>query len=321
MGSKYEEEDLSKVRPISIAGRNSKINVDALVDPDMVPCSEHDRSMGRLSDMIPDVLAGSAIKRVAASLIEAKKAKRPIIWLLGAHVIKCGLSLYLRSLMREGFITSIAAAGAALIHDSELSFYGKTSEDVAAELSSGRFGMSKETSERFVDMLNYADGSGMGLGEGAGSYIIDSGAPYGNVSIFAGAFDKSIPATVHIAFGTDIVHQHPSFPARIAGELTMKDFRIFTKVVGEAFDRGVIIVFGSAVIMPEVFLKAVSINYNLDRTPKGITVAAFDMSHQYRVSENILRRPFPEGTQSYSITGHHELMLPILYRLLKEERS
>ena len=159
----------------------------------------------------------------------------------------------------------------------------------------------------------------MGLGEAIGDYIVERAAPNERYSVFAAAARKGIPATVHVALGTDITHQHPGFPAGRVGELSMRDFRIMSALVGRLFDNGVVLVFGSAVVLPEVFLKAVSISYNLGRKPVGVTAANFDMLPQYRVKENVLTRPFKDGGKSYAFHGHHEIMLPLLYTLLREE--
>ncbi|UCG53473.1 MAG: hypothetical protein JSW58_07940, partial [Candidatus Latescibacterota bacterium] len=175
-----------------------------------------------------------------------------------------------------------------------------------------------ETASHFVAACQYAGNEKLGLGEGVGAYVERSKAPHAKYSIFGGACRSGVPATVHVAFGTDITHQHPSFPASLVGELTMKDFRILSRTVGRLFDGGVVIVFGSAVVLPEVFLKAVSIGYNLGRTPRGVTAANFDMLPQYRVKENVLDRPFKNSGESYSFHGHHEIMLPLVYTLLQK---
>jgi len=315
MPGKYKEADLSKVHPISISDRESKVSLRHFIDPEKASAGSPDFLSG-LREMFPDVLAGSSIKQLVKTLHRAREEKREILWLIGAHVIKCGLSLYLNSLMKRGFITAIAATGSSTIHDMELAFFGETSEDVARELPLGRFGMSEETSAHYNAACSLAGSEDLGLGEGIGRYIEQSNAPNTAYSIFANAYRESIPATVHVAFGTDIAHQHPAFPAALVGDRTMKDFRIFTRAVGNLFEKGVVIVFGSAVILPEVFLKSVAINTNIGRKPDGVTTAGFDMLSQYRVRENILTRPFQNCGESYSFIGHHEIMLPLLYSLL-----
>jgi hypothetical protein len=311
--SKYREEDLNKIKPIPVSGRDSKVRVDQFVDPKTAAVD----GVGFV-DRFPRILKGEELRRVVTALRAARDGKREILWLIGAHVLKCGLSLYINALMEQGYITALATTGSATVHDLELSFFGKTSEDVGVELPKGRFGMSKETADRFAAACHHAGQNDMGLGEGLGDYIVKESAPHARHSVFAAASRSSVPATVHVALGTDITHQHPSFPAALAGELSMRDFRILCATIGRLFDNGVVLVFGSAVVLPEVFLKAVSIGYNIGRTPQGVTAANFDMLPQYRVRENILSRPFKGAGESYSFHGHHEIMLPLLYALLKE---
>lgn len=316
MTSRYDEEDLSKIRPVSIESRKSRIRVDRFVDPEGGP----DAGPGRLIERFPRILKGDDLHRLVETLRRARAEKREILWLMGAHVIKCGLSLYVNSLIREGYITAFSTTGSATIHDLEIAFYGHTSEDVAEELPAGRFGMSAETMARFESACARAGRDGLGMGEGFGAYVVESEANWARYSIFGAAARKGIPATVHVALGTDITHQHGSFPAALVGELSMRDFRILSATVGRLFDRGVVVVFGSAVVLPEVFLKAVSISYNLGRKPRDVTAASFDMIQQYRVRENILSRPFQNAGRSFAFQGHHEIMLPLLHELLMDGR-
>jgi hypothetical protein len=317
MASRYEEENLGKIRPVSIRGRDSKVHVGDFVDPDREP----DKGEGatRIIERFPRLLKGEEMRRVAQALRRARAEKREILWLIGAHVLKCGLSLYVNSLVRKGFVTALSTTGSAAIHDLELAFFGGTSEDVGTELPRGRFGMAGETASHFAAACEHARRGLLGLGEGIGEYIGESKTPHERYSVFCEAVRNRVPATVHVALGTDITHQHPGFPASLVGELSMKDFRILSAVVGRMFDEGVVIVFGSAVVLPEVFLKAVSVGYNLGRSPRGVTAASFDMLPQYRVRENILSRPFKGAGESFSFTGHHEIMLPLLYAVLMEE--
>ena len=317
MGNRFDEIDLSKVRPVSIEGRRSRVSLNDIVDPREALADADGAAAQSLLAAMPDMLAAQSLKSVVAALRRAREDGREIMWLIGAHTVKTGLSRYLSAFIEEGYITCLSSTGSSVIHDLELAFFGKTSEDVAAELPLGRFGMSRETSERFNAALAHARDSDTGLGSGVGSYIENAGAPHADASVFVAAHRKGIPATVHIAFGTDITHQHPGFPAGDAGELTMRDFRIFSDRVGKVFDRGVVIILGSAVVLPEVFLKAVAINYNLGRQPSGVTAASFDMLPQYRVRENVLSRPFQGASDAHAITGHHEIMVPLLYFLLR----
>jgi hypothetical protein len=316
MKNEFEETDLGRIKPVPISGRKSKITVADIVDPAAAIGKDGVKGADGLLAMMPRVLAAESLRKLVGAMRSAQADGREIIWLIGAHTIKCGLSLYINALIESGFITAVATTGSSTIHDLELAFFGKTSEYVEDELPAGRFGMAAETASHYSAACNYAWETGHGLGSGVGDYIAQKDAPHKSVSVFHRAAEKGIPATVHVSFGTDITHQHPSFPAARAGELTMKDFRILTRRVENAFDGGVIIVFGSAVILPEVFLKAVSINYNLGHRPSGVTTASFDMLPQYRVRENVLGRPFQGAGESYAITGHHEIMLPLLYLLL-----
>ena len=313
---KFDEQDLSRIKPVAIKNRRSKLMIDQVVDPRGVFGDAESVDARKLTDAFPDVLAAAALKKVVAALRAANSSGKEVMWLVGAHTIKCGLSLYLNALIDGGFITCLSTTGSAIIHDLEMAFFGKTSEYVEEELPAGRFGMAKETSDHFNSACAHAAASGLGLGSGVGDYIEKSGAPYKDVSVFYRARAAGIPATAHVAFGTDIVHQHPTFPAAQVGELTMKDFRIVTARVGSLFDHGVVVIFGSAVVLPEVFLKAVSINYNIGKKPSKITAASFDMIPQYRVRENVLSRPFQGAGEAFTITGHHEIMMPLLYFLL-----
>ncbi len=316
MTGPFEETDLSGLHTISIADRDSKVSVKDIVDPGELADSAA-AIAPILERAMPDILGARSLKVVASALRRARDDGREIVWFVGAHTIKCGLSLYLNAMMEEGFITTIATTGSSVIHDLELAFFGATSEDVGAELTAGRFGMSRETSERFNAACLHARDAGLGLGSGVGEYVVSENPPHARVSVFGGAARCGIPATVHVALGTDITHQHASFPASEVGELSMKDFRILTHRVGRVFDHGVAVMFGSAVVLPEVFLKAVSVNYNLGMKPAGVTCAGFDMIQHYRVRENVLSRPFQGAGEGVSVTGHHEITLPLLYCLLK----
>jgi hypothetical protein len=314
MPRRFDEADLSAIRTIPIATRASRVRVEDIVDPRALSGSGPDA----LARALPDMLGADSLKRTAAALRRARDAKREIIWLIGAHVVKVGLSGYIGALMEAGYITCLSTTGSAVIHDLELSFFGKTSEDVAAELPAGRFGMSKETSDHFNAAVLHGDKAGIGLGGAFGDYIMTSKAPHASFSVFSAAVAAEIPATVHVALGTDITHQHPGFPVEETARLSMRDFRILAARVRNAFSEGVVVLLGSAVVLPEVFLKATSVAYNLGAEPRGVFTVAFDMMPQYRVRENVLSRPFRGACESHMITGHHEIMLPLLYLLLRD---
>jgi hypothetical protein len=311
---KFDEADLSRIRPISIHDRRSKVRVEDIVDPSSAGAQD----AGVLLDAFPDMLGASSLKRTVAALRRARDDKREIIWLMGAHVIKTGLAGYVGALMDRGFVTTVSTTGSSVIHDVELAFFGHTSEDVAAELPAGRFGMSAETAEHFNAAIRYGADEQLGLGSGVGAYVLAQNAPHAGTSLFARASRAGVPATVHIAFGTDITHQHPGFPAETAGAQTMRDFRILADRVRRAFDSGVVVLVGSAVVLPEVFLKAVSVAYNTGASPRDVFAVGLDMMPQYRVRENVLSRPFQGNGESHMITGHHEILLPLLYLLLRD---
>ena len=313
MPGRFDEADLSRIKTVPIASRASKVRVEDIVDPRRYQGGDDD-----LARAFPDMLGADSLKRTAAALRKARADQREIIWLMGAHVVKVGLSGYIGALMDAGYITCIATTGSAVIHDVELAFFGKTSEDVAAELPAGRFGMSRETSAHFNAAVRHGAATGAGLGGAFGDYIGLQQAPNARQSVFASAHRAGLPATVHVALGTDITHQHPDFPVEETAQLSMRDFRILVHRVQRVFDRGVVVLLGSAVVLPEVFLKATSIAYNLGAVPKDVFAAGFDMMPQYRVRENVLSRPFRGACESHMITGHHELMLPLLYLLLRD---
>jgi hypothetical protein len=316
MTDQFEETDLGGIRPVPIETRRSKISVEDIVIPTAATEDGGGAAASQLMASMPDVLAARSLRKLVERLRQARADRREILWMIGAHTIKCGLSGYLNALIESSYITTLATTGSSTIHDLELAFFGKTSEYVEEELTAGRFGMARETADHYSAACEHAWEAGLGLGAGFGDYIARRDAKHKTASVFHTAHGAGVPATVHVSFGTDITHQHPSFPAGQAGELTMKDFRIFTRRVQRVFDHGVAIVFGSAVVLPEVFLKAVSINYNLGHKPAGVTAASFDMLPQYRVRENVLGRPFQGSGEAYAITGHHEIMMPLLYFLL-----
>jgi hypothetical protein len=315
MTHRYEEADLSRIQAISIETRASKVRVGDIVDPRAVPSTVKG---AELAAALPDILGAASLKRTALALRRARDAKREIVWLMGAHVVKVGLGGYVNALVEAGFVTCLATTGSAAIHDLELAFFGHTSEDVASELPAGRFGMSRETAAHFTASIRLAVAQDVGLGGGIGAHIGAESAPHAATSVFAAAHRRGIPATVHVAFGTDIVHQHPGFPAEEAGRLTMRDFRVLAHRVGRVFEEGVVVLVGSAVVLPEVFLKAVSVAYNLGHRPREVFAVGFDMMPQYRVRENVLARPFQGAGESHLITGHHEIMLPLLHLLVRD---
>jgi hypothetical protein len=308
MASRYEEIDLAAIKTVPISDRASKVSIEQFGDP-----VKGGKACKRWLGSLPDQLAARRIRDLARALRQAS-SDGEIVWMMGAHVIKCGLSRYIIELMKKGYITAIGMNGAALIHDLEIAFFGKTSEDVPGNLAAGTFGFAAETAERCFEAVSRGSADGLGLGEAAGRYILKEDAGNREASILAQAYRVEVPATVHVALGTDILAQHPGFDGALWGELSMRDFRIFAARIdrlGRA--GGVALNVGSAVIMPEVFLKAFSIARNLGAPFKSLTTCNMDMIQHYRPAENVLSRPAAFGGRAISLTGHHEVMLPLLF--------
>lgn len=313
MASDFEEVDLSRVRTISIRERGSKVTLRDFGDP-----VKGGRAFARWRQSIPEQLAVKGLEDLVAAMRRAAAGRNgEILWMIGAHVIKCGLSRYVIELMRKGYVTAIAMNGAAAIHDFEIASFGETSEDVPKNLERGIFGFAKETAEGCFAAISKGKEEGRGLGEAIGRSLRDAKAPNRGYSVLAAASQFGIPATVHIAIGTDIIHQHPGFDGASWGELSSRDFRIFAARV-DRLGRvgGVALNVGSAVILPEVFLKAFSIARNLGAPFDGLTTCNMDMTQHYRARENVLARPTGFGGAGIAITGHHEIMIPLLYSFL-----
>jgi hypothetical protein len=313
MTGKYKESDFSNIRTIPFSERTSKVSLDDYGKPVKGGSSFRD-----WFDSLPDQLAGSKIKEIARSLEEAASSEsQEIIWMIGAHVIKCGLPPYLIEMMDAGFMTSLAVNGACAIHDIEIAFFGKTSEDVAENLKKGIFGFTEETVALLAEAVTEGVDDGLGLGEAIGRYISRKKAPNSDKSLFASAYEADIPVTVHISIGTDIINQHPSYDGSAWGMLSYRDFRIFcARIENLGNEGGVVINAGSAVILPEVFLKAFSVARNKGASFSDITTCNLDMIQHYRPGENVLNRPASFGGRSIAITGHHEILIPILHSAL-----
>ena len=310
VASSFEEIDLSRIKTIPIRERGSKVTFRDFGDP-----VKGGKAFTRWAESLPDQLAVRRMRELSLAMRRAAAGRdREIIWMIGAHVVKCGLSLYLIELMKKGYVTALAMNGAAAIHDFEIASFGETSEDVPQNLERGVFGFARETAEGCFAAV--ADGRvrGLGLGESIGRYLREAKAPQRDWSLLAEASRAGIPATVHVAIGTDIVHQHPGFEGAAWGELSARDFRILAgRVERLGRNGGVVLNVGSAVILPEVFLKAFSIARNLGAPFTQLTACTMDMTQQYRPQENVLVRPTAFGGASIAITGHHELMIPLLY--------
>jgi hypothetical protein len=267
-------------------------------------------------DSLPRILAASSLKRVARAIHVAKRKGRPVIFAFGAHVIKTGLSPVLIDLIHRGFITGLATNGASGIHDFETAFHGKTSEDVGSVLLDGEFGMSRETGVGIFEALRKGRDEGWGYGRSLGSFIEKSDFPYRHLSLFAAAAGAGVPITVHAAIGTDTLVQHPGMDGALVGELSHRDFLTLRDEIAQLGGGGVFINAGSSVLMPEVFLKALSMARNLGHDVRNFVTVDFDMIRHYRPQENVLKRPVMAGGESFAITGHHELMIPLLAQAL-----
>ncbi len=309
----YSEIDLTGIRTYSATERQSKVTTSLEAIPPLPGMSMRD-----FLNSLPDILKANDLKAIAQSIVNARSGKKPVIVMLGGHVIKTGCSTILSDLASHGFITHFASNGSACIHDTELARFGKTSEDVAEQLEDGSFGMAADTAALVNNAAKRAANGKEGFGEAVGAMLIEENSPYVNRALLASAYRLAIPYTLHVALGTDIVHQHPGACGKSIGEASLRDFRIFAASVSKLGNGGVLLNLGSSVIMPEVFLKALSIARNLNHSVTDFTTANFDMIQHYRPSVNVVSRPVLSGGQGYSITGHHELMIPLLAAAIHE---
>jgi len=268
---------------------------------------------------LPDILAVKTLKAVSTAIVRAHRKRCPVIIGIGAHVMKVGLAPILTDLMERGIITAVAMNGAGIIHDFELALMGHTSEEVDAEIDDGRFGMAEETGRMLNEAIGRGAKEGEGLGEAVGHYINRSKSEfrYRATSILATGARLGIPVTVHVALGTDIIHMHPSADGAAIGATSLLDFRRLAAVVA-GMEGGVYLNVGSAVILPEVFLKTVSLGRNLGHPLANITTVNMDFLPHYRPQTNVVRRPTQKGGKGYSLTGHHEIMLPLLAAAITE---
>jgi hypothetical protein len=305
--SEFEEIDLCKVKTYAIANRLSKVNTANFARP-----YQQGTSLKKFISQLPNILVSADFKQLIEAIVQAFHSDKQIIVMMGAHVIKCGLSPLIIQLMEAGIIKSLTLNGAGIIHDTEIANWGNTSEDVAEALNDGSFGMVAETPEFINDALKTGQQLKLGLGEAIGLKIEQSNCPNKQFSLLWTGYRLKIPITVHIAIGTDILHQHPSSDGAMIGELTHRDFKIFCAQVTRLSKECVVLNFGSAVILPEVFLKALSVARNLGYDAHGFTTANFDMLQQYRPKMNIVQRPTLTGGKGYQFTGHHEIMIPLL---------
>jgi hypothetical protein len=315
--SKYSEKPLSfdGLKTIPIAERGGKVGVNDFARP-----FQQGGGVQQLIDSFPDILAGQVFRGVLGALKRARSESRSILWGMGGHVIKCGLGDVLLDLMRRGWVTSFVMNGAASIHDFEIAIAGQTSEDVEAVLPDGRFGAAEETGREMN--LGIAEGNRqeMGMGEALGRHLEKVAKPeFVPHSVLLAAYKAALPVTVHVAIGTDTPHTHPLADAGAIGETTHRDFRLLCSLVRGLDNGGVYLNLGSAVVLPEVFLKAVSVVRNLGHPLADFTTVNFDFIQHYRPRVNVVERPHARsGGHGFAITGHHELMIPLLAAALVE---
>jgi hypothetical protein len=305
--------DLRGVRTYPLASRHSKVTRGDFARP--LPQGARVKD---LLDALPRILGGLALRDLAADVLRARSLGKPILWGLGAHVLKVGLSPVLVDLMEKGLVSGLALNGAGVVHDFELAVAGQTSEDVSAGLGSGEFGMARETGEEVNRAIVEGDRDGLGLGAAVGRYLLARKPPHLDVSLLAAAARLGLPATVHVAVGTDIVHMHPACDPGALGRATHLDFRLFAAEVARLGGGGVYLNVGSAVMLPEVFLKAVTLARNLGHPLTDFATANLDFIQSYRPNTNVVERPTRGVGRGYSLTGHHEILVPLLAAALIE---
>ncbi|MFH1992053.1 MAG: hypothetical protein ABIK98_06540 [Pseudomonadota bacterium] len=313
MKKRFKPIDLSRVKTYPLSQRSSKVST-----ADFARVWQKGAGFADFFDSLPDILAGSHLKAVVAAIVTAFQNKKTVVFAMGAHVIKVGLNPIVIDLMERGIITAVAMNGAGIIHDLELAMIGHTSEDVAASIENGSFGMVRETCAFLNDAVQQAGHQSAGLGETIGASIIANNLPHANQSILAAGARLGIPVTVHVAIGTDILHMHPGFDAEATGRASHRDFRTLAAIIA-TLEQGVYLNVGSAVILPEVFLKALTVARNLGHTLTTFTTVNMDFIRHYRPATNVVERPTAQGGQGFNLTGHHEIMLPLIAAGLIEQ--
>jgi hypothetical protein len=314
--AKYKQIDLSAVRTISIRSRKSKVSPKDFARP----IDPRKDSVAGFIDSLPRILAADELRRLVDDIDRSRRKKKPVVFMIGAHVIKVGLSALIIDLVQRGVVTHVAMNSAAAIHDVETAMWGQTSEDVAVNILDGKFGMARETGE-FINkaLVKAMTESDEGYGEALARKLIALKAPNQSLSILAGCYREGVPVTVHAAIGTDIVHQQPTMDGAATGETSFRDFKILANSVKDLTGGGVVLNIGSAVILPEVFLKALTVARNLGFKAEGFTTANFDMIRQYRPQVNVVERPTQRHGHGYNFVGHHEIMVPLLVAMIKQK--
>jgi hypothetical protein len=299
--------DLSKLETYPLASRRSKVSAQQI---GRVPAPGG--SFREFWQSLPDILAGRDLRELVSRMKRARDSDRAILWGLGAHVIKVGLSPLLLDLMERGYVQGLALNGAGIIHDFEMALVGETSEEVAEGLGAGKFGMAEETGSLVNRAITEGVTHGLGLGESVGAFLTDLAPPHQKLSLLANAYRLAIPVTVHVAVGTDIIHLHPQASGEAIGRGSLLDFRLFASLARGLDGGGVYLNFGSAVLLPEVFLKAVSVVRNLGYSLTDFSTANFDFIRHYRPRVNVVERPVTGNGRGFDFVGHHEILMPLL---------
>lgn len=302
----YPRLDLTRVKTYKLAQRKSKVQIQDFAQP-----HKPGSSLSDFLSNLPSILAARDFKAVISAVVQAHRQDKMIIAGLGAHVFKVGLNPIIIDLMERGVLKTIALNGAGIIHDFELALVGKTSEDVDREINSGMFGMAEETGLVLNTTITNGVKQGMGIGEAVGRHILSERYPYQKMSVLAAGARLGIPISVHVAIGTDIIQMHPSVDGAAVGQGSLLDFRLLAHSVSR-MESGVYLNIGSAVLLPEVFLKAVTLARNLGYILKRFTTVNMDFLQHYRPLTNVVRRPTQQGGKGYTLTGHHEIMVPLL---------
>lgn len=298
--------DYTKLSTYSIMDRKSLVSKDDFAQP-----WTKGEGLGTFMDRLPAILAGKDIRAVIEAISLAAKNERHVCFAMGGHVIKTGMNPILIDLMEKQVITLLAMNGSCIIHDLETALTGRTSEDVAASIGTGSFGMAKETSELLNQAIENANEKGTGLGRAVGQLILDQDLPYKDLSLTAQGAKLGLPVTVHVAMGTDIIHMHPDFDGAGCGKASMDDFKILAKNIAD-LENGVFVNAGSAVILPEVFLKGLTLVRNLGHKVDDFTTVNLDFIRHYRPMTNVVNRPTLGKGKGYAIVGHHEILIPLI---------
>ena len=316
--------DFKKIKTYPIKKRDNKVRVADFAKSPHSPFFKEGLKLppftkggvGELEDLFPKILKGNEIMEIVDAVIKANKKKKPVIFAIGAHVIKCGLSPVIIDLMKKGIVTAVAMNGAGAIHDYEIAMIGETSEDVAVEIKKGRFGMVEETGAMMNSAMNKFVNDSVGMGEALGRDIYEKRLKYKKYSILYHGYKLNVPVTIHSAIGTEIIHMHPSADGAVTGKGSFNDFKLFTSFLTNIGKGGCFFNIGSAVILPEVFIKALSIVRNMGYKAHGFVTVNMDMVQHYRPHVNVVNRPIQGEGKGYTLTGHHEIMLPLIYQII-----